>query len=475
MSSTANQENTECSFKSQCNTLEAALINALGNANTTLCPLNVTRIIYVLGDGGAYKGSGNSRLIVSLDNMGDEYEQSEILIQSADKPVDPNPKHPLPLAASNSIFDGEYANFLFNFNNVPPRVTIRGITFQNGRYRKDEGQQGAPIYVSPKSTSINFDSCLFQNNYGSIGGSLLWNPAGESYINNCQFLNNSANPHTGQGGAISFIQGQLTTVTNCVFSRNTAAHGGAIYVKKSSVLVQNCQVSFNNASQGGGIYAQGITSLAAQWVNISITDNTADYGAGLLDMSSLVTYHNISIMRNVAMYKGGGAFFEDSVSSMANSQFIGNVANDGGGIWVFDDVPQDKQLLIKTTEFRDNIAHNYGGALYCNSSTARLNSANTFENNEANDHAYNTDFCTPSCLTAANDCGCVSGCGLPAPPASKNETRIAIAIFLPVTALLLGIIAFLLWKTNKKNRAIQHRNYDEIHLTPTSPDSNEQL
>ncbi len=116
---------------------------------------------------------------------------------------------------------------------------------------------------------------------GLGGGVYLGNGPGSSTAAGCSFLGNSA---LGSGGAICLSQGSLL---NCVFSRNQATNGGALFLNGNGPLgMTNCLLTANVAMAGGALYSS-VTNAIGSVENTTVVSNSPDgfngYGGSIHD------------------------------------------------------------------------------------------------------------------------------------------------------------------------------------------------
>ncbi|CAA7069612.1 right-handed parallel beta-helix repeat-containing protein [Lentimonas sp. CC11] len=159
---------------------------------------------------------------------------------------------------------------------------------------------------------------------GGRSGGGLNNDAGSPTLSNCVFSKNSA---ANAGGAIFNKNSSAPTLTNCVFTENSAQFGGAILNNASSPTLTNCSLTANSAtSNGGAINNQ--TSSSPTLTNCVFTENSAEFGGAILNNASSPTLTNCSISANAAT-SNGGAIFNTSSSSptLANCIIWNNEAN----------------------------------------------------------------------------------------------------------------------------------------------------
>ncbi|SDC62475.1 right-handed parallel beta-helix repeat-containing protein [Niabella drilacis] len=137
---------------------------------------------------------------------------------------------------------------------------------------------------------------------------------------------------TSFGGGISNISSS-PTISNCIFSGNTAGNsGGGISNDHSSPGISNCTFSGNTASSVGG----GIDNFSSSPTisNCAFWGNTANYyGGGISNTSSSPAISNCIFSGNKVRSYGGGIYnYSGSSSTVSNCTFSGNAASSGGGI-----------------------------------------------------------------------------------------------------------------------------------------------
>jgi|GEM_PF-2129556 len=155
-----------------------------------------------------------------------------------------------------------------------------------------------------KNGDLTLNNLVIQNCSRSSGGAI--ESAGKVSVHNTKFLNNAATTASGGAIATNDINAEVT-ITNSVFSGNTAAQsGGAIYVF-SPITVSHSIFANNRASNNGG----GITSQA--------TNKTSTVLAS--------TFH-----ANEAANGGGVYSYSNNALTVSTSTFSGNKASVGSGI-----------------------------------------------------------------------------------------------------------------------------------------------
>lgn len=140
--------------------------------------------------------------------------------------------------------------------------------------------------------------------------------AGGSYPNNYGGgMRNYGNPTLTSGSP---------TLTDCTFSGNSAARGGAMANSGSPTLTK-CTFNGNSAGKGGAIYNSGSATLT----NCTFNGNSAGRGGGMYNGWGPSTLANCTFSANTATY--GGAIFcaEHSHPFVVNCILWGNNASDG--------------------------------------------------------------------------------------------------------------------------------------------------
>ncbi len=156
----------------------------------------------------------------------------------------------------------------------------------------------------------------------------MYNDAGSPTVTNCIFSENSASLH---GGGMRNLDGSNPTVSNCTFSDN---FDGGMYNEESSPTVTNCTFTGNWATEGAGMYNEEHSSPTV--TNCTFRGNTAgEDGGGMASRhSSNPRVTNCTFSGNTARWcDGGGMDNYQSSPTITNCTFSGNLAsNDGGGM-----------------------------------------------------------------------------------------------------------------------------------------------
>jgi predicted outer membrane repeat protein len=247
--------------------------------------------------------------------------------------------------------------------------------------------------------------CTFRNNTatsGSGGGAIFDNNS-VPIFSGCNFIDNTAT--TGAGGALHHAGGTLT-LTDCTFTNNesTVNSGGGLYAPINAVNCSTSQFKNNTATRGGGLYCTSTSTVT----DCNFVDNTATSAGGGLEHTggSTLTIMNCEFSNNESINStGGGIYAPSGPVNCSTSQFIGNTATRGGGLYctgistVTDcnfvdntattstggglEHASGSALTITNCEFTGNEStNNFGGGIYAPSSAINC-SQSRFANNTA--------------------------------------------------------------------------------------------
>jgi hypothetical protein len=209
------------------------------------------------------------------------------------------------------------------------------------------------------------------------------------------------------GGGMLNWDNSSPTVTNCIFSGNSADAGGGMHNGNSSPTVTNCIFSGNSARMCGGIN----NSYSSPTVtNCIFSGNSATYyGGGIYNYGSSPTVTNCIFSGNSATAHGGGMRNYDSSPTVTNCIFEDNSASEGGGMYNSN----NSSPTVTNCIFDGNSANVYGGGMYNNYSSPTVTNC-IFDGNSANVYGggmYNGYNCSPTvtnCIFSGNS---ATSCG----------------------------------------------------------------
>jgi len=243
----------------------------------------------------------------------------------------------------------------------------------------------AALYLSFNTISI--DGCNFEGNTGYADGGAIhaYRTANQLNVRNSNFINNKATSTAenseGRGGALRVSFAPMgVNIDNCLFEGNSAMFGGAYYTPANErpTTVTNSRFRENIAvSNGGAVYCNANSST---FTGSEFTGNEANNGAGIFLAYALsnVKVNDCDFTDNKAINEGAaimGIYNENNIQ-VDNSRFNGNTALNGGAIALGQN---SNDFSLTNSEFNGNHASGYGGCVY-------------FESTGDNVYIYNTDF-----------------------------------------------------------------------------------
>ena len=234
---------------------------------------------------------------------------------------------------------------------------LESSTIQNSQ--TDSGHSGGAIFSDGPLTMTN--STLQANQAGS-GGALFANFGNAIVtISNSTFISNAAvaTTTTGYGGAIWAGSLAQVSITGGAIVSNTAGQGGGLYLSPGAVVWLTssgtpASVSGNSATEGGGIRNdQGTLTVT----NVLFSSNTAT-GAGAVSNFGTAILANVTLSGNKAVQSGGAIGNPQGNISLDDSTLSGNSAQtSGGGIWNWG------TLTMTNDTLRGNSAQTSGGGI----------------------------------------------------------------------------------------------------------------
>lgn len=188
-----------------------------------------------------------------------------------------------------------------------------------------------------------------------------------------QANDNNSYPN-GEGGGMRNPFNSNPTISNVVFSGNTALRGGGMHNYSSSPALNNVAFRGNTATQnGGGMY--NTTSSNALLLDVTFHGNTAQHGGGIYSYQSDMALTDVTFSGNLATNSGGGMYIFYGSPALANVVFKDNVAAAyGGGIGNTYGSPAMSHII-----FSNNVA-NIGGGMHTYYGAATLTDV-TFSGN----------------------------------------------------------------------------------------------
>ena len=212
-------------------------------------------------------------------------------------------------------------------------------------------------------------------------------------ISSSQLTNNtSIDPSTTaifSGGGIANEGGELTIYGGEVSGNSAGDIGGGIYFRsdeENTLTIIDVDILDNSANQGGGVYVNNLSTTPGSTTtelvvsgSTTILQNSATVnGGGILVGDSNVTITGATIGaledlgNSAGSNQGGGIYFQsssDNSLSIFDSHIIGNSAQNGAGIYLYDnDLNNALSPIANITGsvISDNTTTGKGGGIYNN-------------------------------------------------------------------------------------------------------------
>lgn len=172
------------------------------------------------------------------------------------------------------------------------------------------------------------NNCVFTRNSASRGGA-VYNNASSPTLTDCTFVNNSASI----GGALCNDAQSRCNLTNCTFTSNEARQmGGGIYNDQSTLMLAGCPFEDNAAQQDGGAIFNNDGTLMFMACTLNANSAEQDGGAIYSRAHGELTASNCLFSKNTANTGGAIANASDGDVELTNCTFSANTAQSGGAL-----------------------------------------------------------------------------------------------------------------------------------------------
>jgi PKD repeat protein len=260
--------------------------------------------------------------------------------------------------------------------------------------------KGGGIYMG--AANVTLDEVYIFDNDAEMGGGLFISAEG-IVLNGGRIFENTA----VKGGGVYVASGNVTLTGTHVTSNTSSDSGGGMYIEQGSVLLHDGQISNNTSAltgggisvcealaaftmtgnsvisynetgnNGGGMYMEddgSVTIYGGQ-----IVGNVAQDGGGIFVASGSVTLQGTHVLSNTADIEGGGICIRQGNLTVNGGRIASNSSEKfGGGVYASADVVTITRCLIT-----DNIAQRFGGGLYLETANAVLENSVIADNRAA--------------------------------------------------------------------------------------------
>ena len=284
------------------------------------------------------------------------------------------------VAIENSLFDNNAANdggaLTAGIGNGASAV-ITGSTLS----RNHADSLGGAIKLNRNYLEVT-DSLIVNNSADNNGGAINVNE-GTAVITATEF---SGNVSATSGGAI-FVRGDdknpQITLKDGIFTENSAANGGALYIGSGETNISGTEFNKNTAAgEGGAIWSAG--KLIVSDSVFSGNKNTASgSNGGAIRTVGNTEISNSLFADNTTDYYGGAISMGNGTLKITGSTFSGNICTTrgGGALHVHNNaVTINDSLFVENSSGKTN----YGGAIYLNETNASATiTGSTFSGNSS--------------------------------------------------------------------------------------------
>ena len=206
------------------------------------------------------------------------------------------------------------------------------------------------------SGNVKLENCSFDKNSAKDGGAV--EVTGAASIINCNFTDNKVlNEIQGYGGAV-YWNTSAGNIKNCIFDKNSAFRGGAVYFEKDGE-VTDCKFNDNLAGDGGAVWFTEKGTVE----NSIFVKNEAwnEYGGG-------ICFYTTGKIRNCSFTdskadKQGGAVYWNGAGTVENCNFTNNTAQDAGAIFFSEDSTVENCIFVKNSATDQRPDRYFGGAI----------------------------------------------------------------------------------------------------------------
>ena len=219
-------------------------------------------------------------------------------------------------------------------------------------FERNSAERGGAV-LDASSGLITFLSCEFIDNTATVGPGAI-QTISETLIVDCQFISNSSALSAG-----AVVCTEFSLFVSCTFDANTAQGAGAIIHNGSDELVLlDCSFTNNEATNGeaGAVHSKDVSMWHCEFVgNHSTTEGGALWLLAAADIEAC------TFIDNQAESAGGAVYAFANPLTLDACQFVGNSAPDGGALYLNENL---EEVVVDNCDFEANVAEN-GGAIYC--------------------------------------------------------------------------------------------------------------
>lgn len=284
---------------------------------------------------------------------------------------------------------------------------IKNITLQgNGNPRDviiDGEQLGSIFLINSIETTARFYNLTIMNGLtGNFGGGICVE-TGNTYVDNCIFINNTALKNTN-GGAISNYGNETNRsylfVNNTLFIGNHADHdGGAVTTCYAIADMYNCLFVNNSARRDGGAIRVSVYGYGNVQDCVFVANHADEWGGAYYSWAGNSSIDRCIFVNNTAGTNGGAVMVSGSLN-LTNSLITNNTGGETGGSFYIQQPMFDAKTVMKVN---NNIITNnsspLGKEIYLKWDATKLLFPNFNDNDWGDEDPTSSDVVDPNNLS----------------------------------------------------------------------------
>ena len=318
----------------------------------------------------------------------------------------------------SSVFEGNKA-----INENEPMNALGGAidwvassgTIVDTRFTSNYADYGGGVYFGGKSNESTIKHCLFEDNEAKYNGGAIDCNASKMYLTNTVFDGNVAqfgaalcretNAKSGSGenntfknnhayisgAALGWMGSVGINITNYTFINNSAdVAGGAIYVSPTShnCSIIDCNFEDNYVTNETDTWVSGGQFSWTAWDGSTITyrtewETSRPSEIEMLPSETIYYYADAEDLETL-LGTGGAITIFAANATIVNTNFTGNSARLGGGVYVG---ANSGSTQINNTVWRANVASERGGAIILHASAVHIDVGEFYDNIAVNGSA----------------------------------------------------------------------------------------
>lgn len=231
-------------------------------------------------------------------------------------------------AVNGDVIEADPGTYVESLNTLGLAITLRSASGDPADTIIDGGGTARVVTINSGEGSDTVISGFTITNGSTTNGAGMSCNGTSPTVTNCVFSDNTA---SSSGGGMRVFNAGSPAVTGCVFVGNLADLGGGVSSEGSTTTITDCLFIDNAASTfGGGMASANAPPVDTSTVtNCVFSGNSANEGGGMFNGASTPTIINCTFSLNDAVSQGGGIRSFTSSESIANSILWGNTPDQG--------------------------------------------------------------------------------------------------------------------------------------------------